>query len=331
MVVTLAILAFLLSKIDLTVSVNAIKRSMSMWLIAAFLSNSLGLIISACKWECLLRALGISTSRWAVIQLHTIGFFANRLLPGAVGGDVVRWHLAGQQMGERLKVAATIMVERVTGVAALVVLCFVAVFIVPELATLPVLLLLVCMSIAFFCGLALVVNRRLTTVLMFRIRRRRVGRALWVLYKLHRTLRRFPRKPLLIALGYSVLFYISAGLTFFLICKAFEAEISFFEATTVQAVICLLILIPISLGGFGLTQAGDVYLLGLLSISAAHALGISIMRLLITYGYAIVGGLLFVQWKVHPRSGAARASEASQGKGSEVGQQIARVAETRKR
>ena len=80
----------------------------------------------------------------------------------------------------------------------------------------------------------------------------------------------------------------------FLICKAFATQISLLQATAELWLISLLTLIPISLGGLGLAQAGDVYLLGILGVGAAQAFGISVMRQLITYSYVLIGGYMFV-------------------------------------
>jgi hypothetical protein len=300
LLVTVIILGILVSRVDLTRSIHTIRESAGLWWLAAFGSYLLGLITAAHRWEHLLRGVGIRISKLRALQLHTIGVFANRFLPGAVGGDLVRWHLAGQQTRQRLKVAATIMMERTTGITALVALCLGLVLMLPRFATMPVLLLLVLMSMAFAFGLGLAFNRWLATSLMFRTRHHWHGRIMKPLYKLQHILRSFQRKTLTVALGYSMLFYVIAGMTFFCICKAVGAEINLIEATAVQALVCLLIIIPISLGGLGLEQAGDVYLLSLLEIDAAHALAISIMRLLIICGYAAVGGLLFILWRVNP-------------------------------
>jgi uncharacterized membrane protein YbhN (UPF0104 family) len=104
----------------------------------------------------------------------------------------------------------------------------------------------------------------------------------------------FP-KTLLIALCYSFIFYLGGGVTFLLVCKAFAIHITLTEAISVRVFTYLLTLIPISIGGLGLTQAGDVYLLGILGVDATHAFGISIVRQLINYGYVLIGGILFVR------------------------------------
>lgn len=122
-IITIAILGFLLWRIDLKQFALAIKASLGFWLVLAFLVNSLSLLISTYKWDRLLRALGISTSMWGLLELYTIGMFVGLFLPRVVGGDVVRWQLTGQRTGSRLKVAATILAERGTGVIALVIVC----------------------------------------------------------------------------------------------------------------------------------------------------------------------------------------------------------------
>jgi uncharacterized membrane protein YbhN (UPF0104 family) len=56
-------------------------------------------------------------------------------------------------------------------------------------------------------------------------------------------------------------------------------------------------------GGLGIAQAGDVYLLGLLGVDAPTALGMSLLRQALRYLYASLGALLFLGWRGQPRGG----------------------------
>ena len=301
---TLGLLALLFSRVDLGTFADAIRGALGLVLLVAVLSKSLALVISAAKWDYLLRGLGVRTSRWMLLEVYTMGFFVNAFLPGVVGGDVVRWQMAGRRTGERLKVAATIVAERATGLAALLVLSVPAALYLLPRSTLPLLVLAVFgVASVIAAGVAMALNRRLAISVLVRTRGTRVRRAARRLYGLHRTLRQFPRKPLLGAFGFSVLFYLSAGLTFFLVCRAFDTQMTLMEATSVQLLIMLLIMIPVSIGGLGLAQAGDVYLLGLLGIGAAEALGISMARMMVAYVYAVVGAFLFMRWQARPGPG----------------------------
>jgi len=296
--VTITIFAFLVTRVDLARCALAIRSSLSLWLVAAFLCNASGLIISTYRWNVLLRALGITGRIWMLLKVYTIGFFMNACLPGVVGGDVVRCQLTGPAGGSRLRVAATIVAERVIGLAALVLMCLCALGLdSSRLATLPILTLVGGITAALVTGTTITLNRRLATGMMYRTRRSRVRRVARLFYRLHRTLRAFRRGPVLAVLSYSFFFYFACAVTLYLICMAFSVRISILEATTVLLFVCLLTLIPISIGGLGLQQAGDVYMFGLFGVSPEHALGISIVRHLINYAYVFMGGILFVGWK----------------------------------
>lgn len=308
---TTAILTYLFWRVDLAQFVAALRESISGWLALAFVTNLLGLVTSTWKWHVLLRALGIRCQRFELLKLYTIGFFASRFLPGVIGGDVVRWHMSSARVGHRLQVAATILLERGTGLVALLVLSVPAAFvIVPGSARLTVLAFVGGVAGALILAILIALSRRIAVGLAFRMRRTRLVLVTHHLFKLHRAIRRVPPKPLGVALLFSVGFYASMGLSFYLICRAFGFDISYLQAFSVQTLIALLVLIPISLGGLGLAQAGDVYLLGLLGLGIHAALAISIMRVLINYGYAVIGGLLFVNWQATPEA-TTRAQELS--------------------
>ncbi|HXH09755.1 MAG TPA: lysylphosphatidylglycerol synthase transmembrane domain-containing protein [Alphaproteobacteria bacterium] len=304
-VAAVGILAFLLSRVDLSHYGAVLRQALGYWLAAAFLMYALPLVTSALKWGHLLRALRVLISTRLLLQLYAIGFFISSFLPGVVGGDVVRSYMAGQDVGGHVKVAATVVVERVTGVVALLLLCLLALlWDAPHLATLPTVALLGSISAALIVSLALGLNRRLALGLMYRTRRRRISRAIRPLYQLHNTLKHFPRRPLVVALGYSLLFYLQGALAFLMLCRAFGVQLSVVEAASVQVFRSLLLLIPISLGGLGLGQAGDVYLLGMLGVGGAHALGMSLARQAINYSYALLAGVCFIRWQSHPNVSA---------------------------
>jgi glycosyltransferase 2 family protein len=300
-VVTASILAFLLSRVNLSSYGTVLRQAFGYWLVAAFLMYALPLVTSALKWGHLLRALRVLIPTSLLLKLYAIGFFISSFLPGVVGGDVIRSYMAGQDFGGHVKVAATVVMERVTGVVALLLMCLLALlWDATHLATLPTVTLLGSISAALIVSLALALNRRLALGLMYRTRHWRMGRAIRPLYQLHCTMKHFPRRPLVVALGFSFLFYLQGALAFLMICRAFGVHLSFVEATSVQVLRSLLLLIPISLGGLGLAQAGDMYLLGMLGVGGAHALGISLARQAINYSYALLGGVFFMRWQGHP-------------------------------
>lgn len=296
--VAATILAILLARTDVQRLRAVLVDALGWWLAASVAVSALLLGTSTLKWQGLLRASGIVVSAPRLLAVYAIGFFVSAFLPGVIAGDVVRCHMAGRGWSERLTAAATILIERFTGVLTLVGLAVVVlVGNGPRFATLPIVALVASMACALLVSVTAVVKGRFAAVLAYRTRRARIGGLTSALYRIHRTLRRFPGSPLLAAVGYSVAFYLIGGLAFFFICAAFGLRITYLEATSVQVLVCLLTVLPISIGGLGIAQVGDVYLLGILGVDPTAALGVSLTRLAVTYGYALVGGALFVVWR----------------------------------
>lgn len=295
-VVTVLLFAVLLWRIDISDCSAAVQNASTMWLVTALAINALGLVASVWKWDVLLRSVGIWADRLDLLRIYTIGFFMNACLPGVVGGDVVRCHLAAPQGSSRLKIAATIVAERVIGTVAMLMLCLAAVrWYASRLATGPLLALTMTSTIALAVVVALAMHRRLVVTALHRWRRGLARRAARITWRIHRVCREFRARTIVAALGVSFVFYVVCGLTLYCVCAGFHVSVTIAESTTTVVLVSMLTLIPISVGGLGLKQAGDVYVLGLFGVSPEHALGISLVHQLINYAYVAAGGLLFVK------------------------------------
>ena len=80
-----------------------------------------GQVLSAWKWQLLLRARGAEVSLLSCCRIYAAGMFGNLWLPTNVGGDALRAALLARQTPElgRANALASILVERLTGFAAL--------------------------------------------------------------------------------------------------------------------------------------------------------------------------------------------------------------------
>ena len=295
------IVVALLTRIDRADLLKALHGAADTWLLAAAVAYSLLLVTQTWKWDRMLRAVGIVRRFRDLLRLYAIGFAFSSFLPGNVGGDVVRWHAASSP-GLRALVGATILGERITGLASLLVMCWAMLALDPRLATPPVLILLGAASAALAGGLWLAWHPRIEALLL-RGSRGRAGKLLGPVHSLHGALTAMPAHAIFWSSCYSLPFYAANGLCFWLIAQAIGAPITWIEACSVQMLISVLNLLPINVGGLGLTQAGDVYLLGLLGVDPASALGMSLLRLALRYVYSGIGALLFIGWRDQRRPG----------------------------
>lgn len=121
-VISGGLVAFLLSRIPLAEVGGHILRANLAYLLLAFAIILFGVALGSLKWQVLLICQGIGISLRHLIAVYSIGMFFNNLLPTIVGGDVARTMVIARETGKTTKVAMSILMERATGLAAL--LCY---------------------------------------------------------------------------------------------------------------------------------------------------------------------------------------------------------------
>lgn len=89
-------------------------------LLLATLFASAGLYITFMRWHLLVRAVGITFSRYDAIRLGLAGYFFNTFLPGSIGGDIVKGYAIARSQSRRTLAVATVLVDRIIGLWALI-------------------------------------------------------------------------------------------------------------------------------------------------------------------------------------------------------------------
>ncbi|MBI3726479.1 flippase-like domain-containing protein [bacterium] len=95
------------------------------WFLEALLLVFACIVIITERWRLLLRIEGIELSFKDAFKLTIVGQFFNNVLPGSVTGDLVKMYYIGRKNPElRAEAWATVMIDRVVGLAALVYLAW---------------------------------------------------------------------------------------------------------------------------------------------------------------------------------------------------------------
>lgn len=93
------------------------------WLALAQLCFLAQLFFTFVRWRCLLLAFHVPTSFADVIRLSWIGLLFSQVIPGATGGDVVKgFYIAREAPTRRAAAVLSVILDRVIGVAGLMVL-----------------------------------------------------------------------------------------------------------------------------------------------------------------------------------------------------------------
>lgn len=96
-----------------------LKQANPRWIAFALFLAVAGEVLTAYKWRVLLATVGSRLPIIKAIHVSFIGMFYNNFFPGSVGGDIIRTLLISREAGGKARAAASIFMQRNTGLAAL--------------------------------------------------------------------------------------------------------------------------------------------------------------------------------------------------------------------
>lgn len=278
-----------------------VARTRVQWLVLPFAIVLGSNVLGALQWGRLVRAAGLGVGWRRLVALYWAGLFFNNFGIGNVGGDVYKIYWLGKSQGATGRVAGATIVDRVVGAAALCALALVAAAVglwhggVP--APLALLVLLLSGGTLGMAGVILhpLVGQRLEHLLqglpmggagarLLRLLgylqeyRQRVGllRGVFLLSLLIQASRVLAHFGVGLAMGWNV----QAGdlSKFFLVIP----------------VLGLLIVLPISIGGWGVREWAGIVLWTPLGRSGEEAVTLLALTALLSFAVSLVGGLLFL-------------------------------------
>lgn len=240
--------------------VGAIVRRVSLPWLGLFALTAPALVwVSVWKWRRLLAVRGADVGFGTLFGLYIVGQFYNNLLPTSSGGDVVRAEVLRRRCGCGHTAYGSIVAERFTGLAMLIVLAVGALAATPALWAHAGLVVAAGAGLAFATAvMVVVVSRRVTR----RLDRwfGHVGPARKALAKVHAfqdSLWEYARHPreLGVAVLLSLLFYGWCVVGTVWAAAAFGHPVSWWSVSVCVPLVLIVTLLPISLNGVGIWEA----------------------------------------------------------------------------
>lgn len=264
-----------------------------------FIAISFVLIgISCLKWRLFLRDQNSSITFYRLFGLYLIGFFFNNFLPSNFGGDVARAYYLGKQIVSHTQSLASVFLERLTGLIALVFLAFVAYAVTPDFRQGE----LVSVSIGVLaagCGAAVVAlwHPSLIRTVLGPLERFKVfDRLITKLYKFHDHIIYFKSKPDLVtkAMGYSFLFHICTAINVYLAALVLGVELSLLRLMVVTPIILVIASLPLTPNSLGVWEwAFSVYLIPA-GAELEQGLAVALLLRAKTLVLSLAGGVLYL-------------------------------------
>lgn len=296
--ITLLLLGIVASRLDWSQMEQRLSDGRPLGFAVAVALVLLALGIGAYRWHALLDAAEVQLSPSRLARIYAVSTFSGAFLPTTAGGDITRALLVARRGPVLTRTIVSVLVDRLGGLIGMIGLAWVALALQPEAVPVSVQGILAWTTVIFAAvgGLVAAAAFRGSSLAARIVPARLIGLArdsrlvLW-------TYARDPRlllKWILSSLAYQLL--IAAQLI--ALAHAINLDLSFATAAVALAIVTVVTLVPISIGGFGVREASYVILLGSASIGASDAALISVLSVAALLVASLPGAYLIVTGKV---------------------------------
>jgi len=282
---TFGLLYGVVTYVDLTQVWQRISRVNPVWLLAAWLCLVAGYVLCGLRWAWIAKGLSIDVSRTRKIRLYFLGMFASLFLPSTIGGDVLRGVLLAKGDGRShmgMRAAASVVLDRVNGMYALV-------------ALLTVSMLMFSWPVTWWWSWLAFVVAMWVGMLLYPWLHVRLPEKLAVLKQLPLHARSF-QVMWWRSLPVSLIFQIMIVQAHVFLGMAVGLEMNWAAFSIMVGLVALVATLPISLNGFGVREAGYVGFAVYFGASADAATAMAALWVIILAIAALPGA--WVLWRL---------------------------------
>lgn len=293
-VLSAALLWWVFSMVNWPDTIHALKQADMALLGWAFVMHLVVQFIVLVRWVIFMKALSFTAPLGQVCRYFFIGLFCNLFLPTSIGGDLVKAYGLARGAGQKPKVYASVVLDRLSGFAGLVVVAFLSYFFGRNVIDAPS----VIVPIAVLTGMSLAIGGMLFNEGIYEFFCRvflKIPRFHKALMDMHADvmLMKGRKRTGLGCIFLSCMIQILSAYMFYLIALALHQDVHLLHFIIFAPLVSAVSFLP-SLGGLGVREFGWVYLLGKVGIGQGMALSLSLISFFFIIVIGIFGGVMYV-------------------------------------
>ena len=288
------LLWYLFSKIDLSRIWAVLRTAQISFLVyagAVFFCINLILLL---RWFIFIKALEVAAPARDVVRYYFAGLFGNLFLPSSIGGDFLKIYGLCRNSSRKTRVVASVLLDRLSGFAAIVVVSVIAFIPGYRLLHEGVIVIPIIGMAVLAGGFACVLfNEKLYSFCcgifakLPKVQKAFMG----IHYDI--ALMRDKCRDGTMAIAVSCLSQIIYAVCWYLIALALSQDVGMIYFFIFVPLTCIAASFP-SIGGLGVREIGAVYLFGKAGMDPRCAAGISLINFLFMVIVGLIGGLVYV-------------------------------------
>jgi uncharacterized membrane protein YbhN (UPF0104 family) len=287
--VTVGLLAYLFSRIDVGSVAQLVAGASWGWTIAGFLLYLALQGLCAWRWLLLARVLNLAGTWTQFVRYYYVGMFFNLFLPTGVGGDVYRCYYVARSASDWRRAIMSVLADRGVGfgtmcvIAAVATLAFGRVYLPSWMGWAlggGALGLLALVAVGFAARGPLAAIRTSVPLVV-----------------------EFFKRPGLLAVvaGLSFLLQILVIVVNIFNGIALQLDVPFVFYFILIPLIAVATMIPVSLNGLGVREGAFVFFLAQVGVPEAQALSLALLWLGVLIASSLIGGLVWLATPAPPK------------------------------
>ncbi len=278
--------------------VSTFSGASAAWLIPAGLLHLVGFSLNSLRWKILLKAQGAQPTYKKLFSYYFMAAFFNMFLPTTIGGDTVRALETRRFTGSTATSVMVVIVERLTGLMALVVICATALFIklfgqVGQYRGVSIFLVAVIAGLVMMMGL---LHPKVAPSILGFLKKVLPGKIQAKVEQAYAAVAAYYRQPsaLLGALGVSLVFEFNMVVYYFLIARGLHQTPDLLDFMLKVPVMLFLLMTVPAINGLGVRTASFKELM---QFPTAYALAIEGIDVAFRLVYGLLGGVFFLFYR----------------------------------
>lgn len=294
-IISLALLVFLFSKVDLKATIGVITKVDSFYFVLSVVTLFIIYVFALYRWKMLLVAQGIDVPLKRVVSSFSGGIFFSLFLPSTIGGDIARSVDLGSYTRRQSVVVATVLLDRLSGFVGLGIVSLVALIFGCRFVDEPAVYFVVFSLMVALVGLLLVVfNKKIYNKMNGSTYKN--GGFKDTFKKLHSEIYFFRSRPhvLILNLIYSIIIQGASSLVGYFLLRSLRLNINIIYPLVLTPVISVISTLPISIGGLGLRDASSVFFYTKVGVTKDVAFAQSLLSFSLVVALGLIGGIIYV-------------------------------------
>lgn len=299
LVVSAALLYYVLRSIDLTALWERMRGMDAGWILLALMSFVFVQAVSVWRWHRLLRAQHIDVPSRTLTESIWVSLFFNNFLPSNIGGDVIRIADTAGAAGSKTLATTVVLVDRALGLTALIIVAALGAL-AASLAGIQVpgarwLWMITAAGAAL--AIPVIALPRLTEHLLKPLR---LLKRPWVdqrLQRLEEAILRFRASPSTVAGAFAgaLVVQITIVVFYLLTAKGLAVPLPILLGAVLIPVSLAVQMAPLSINGFGVREAVFAFFFRRFGLPIDAAVALSLVSTGLVMSLSLVGGLMFLR------------------------------------